>query len=259
MNTGRRGGRERDQGGPQVGVRGEGRAGPTGPTSSSWRATSTAAPRPSSASPTTRDRPLGVRSVHPRLPHRAVRRRRRGGGRDRRGHGGRAPRARAGRGRCRRPAGRLPAGGPGALHPRSTCCWSRTRSSPASRGPAPRWPASTPASSPTSTCSARPSAAASCRSPPWWPTATCSASCSPGSTARPSAATRWPAPSAARWSGCCRPASGRSGPGCSGSTCTAGSTSSSERGVTEVRGPRAVGRHRHRPGAAAAASRCAWT
>ena len=52
----RRGGRDRDQGGPQVGLRGQGRARRARPRSSSPAATSTAAPRPSSASPPTRTR-----------------------------------------------------------------------------------------------------------------------------------------------------------------------------------------------------------
>ena len=50
----RRGGGDRDQGGAQVGLRGQGRAGGRRPRSSSAPTTSTAAPSPSSASPPTR-------------------------------------------------------------------------------------------------------------------------------------------------------------------------------------------------------------
>ena len=50
----RRGGRDRDQDGPPVGLRGQGRARRPGPHRRRWPATSTAARRRSSASPTTR-------------------------------------------------------------------------------------------------------------------------------------------------------------------------------------------------------------
>ncbi len=54
MNTGAEAVETAAQGGPEVGLPGQGRARRVRPRSSSWRATSTAARRPSSASPTTR-------------------------------------------------------------------------------------------------------------------------------------------------------------------------------------------------------------
>ena len=147
-------------------------------------------------------RPRRLRPVHARLRRRAVRRRRRAARGDQPGHGGRADRADPGRGRacsCRRPA----------TWPRSaTICdeagvlfiadeiqsgLGRTGDLLATR---PR------ASTPTCTCWARRSAAASCRCRRSSPTPTCSACCGRASTAPPSAATRWPARSAGRWSSC---------------------------------------------------------
>ena len=61
------------------------------------------------------------------------------------------------------------------------------RSSPGSAGPAPPSPASTRGCGPTCTCSARRSAAGSCRSPRSCRPSACWASSSPGSMARPSA------------------------------------------------------------------------
>ena len=117
------------------------------------------------------------------------------------------------------------------------CCWSRCRARPGSssrrratsrraadlrrgrradgrrRGPVgPRAhgaPAGDPrarASTPTSTCWARRSAAGSCRCRPWSPTRRCSACCSRASTAARSAATRWRARWAARSWTCWRTA-----------------------------------------------------
>ncbi len=106
--------------------------------------------------------------------------------------------------------------------PGTTCCSSPTRSSPASAGPATRSPATTRASSRTCTCSARRSAAASCRCRPSPPTRTCSACCRPGSMARPSAVTRWPARSAGWSSGCWPAGSTRSGHATWASSCTPG-------------------------------------
>ena len=118
------------------------------------------------------------------------------------GHGGGADRADPGRGRRGRAAGRLPGRGPGRLRRgRARCSWP-TRCSPGSAAPGTCWPPGRPASTPTSTCWARRSAAGSCRCPRWWPTPTCSACCGPASTAAPSAATRWPARSAGPCSTC---------------------------------------------------------
>ena len=86
---------------------------------------------------------------------------------------------------------------------------SPTRSSPGSAGPGRRSPASTRASRPTCTSSARRSAAASCRCPRSWPTRACSACSSRASTAARSAATRSRARSGVASSRCCGPASSR--------------------------------------------------
>ena len=245
----RRGGGDRDQGGPQVGLPGQGRAGRAGRTSSSRRTTSTAVRRRSSASPPTRTR--GTTS-------------------------GRTPRA---SGSCRTatstrwptrsttntvavllepiqgeagvlvpPAGYF-AGRPRALRPSATCCSSPTRSSPGWAAPGAPSPSSTRASSRTCTCWARRSAAASCRSPRWPRTATCSACCARASTARRSAATRWPARSASRWSGCCATGEFQKRSAELGERLHAGLTALIGQGVVGGPRARAVGRRRHRPGA----------
>ncbi len=117
----RRGRRERHQGGPQVGHRRQGRARRRRPISS-WRTTtSTAAPRPSSASPTTTPARRGFGPYTPGLPVGALRRRRRAGRRDRRGHRRRAARAHPGRGGHHRAARRLPAARCARCAPSATC------------------------------------------------------------------------------------------------------------------------------------------
>ena len=75
------------------------------------------------------------------------------------------------------------------------CCWSATRSSRDSGGPARPSRRSTSASSLTSTCWARRWAAGWSRCRQWSATPTSSACCIRVSTARPSGATRWPRPS----------------------------------------------------------------
>ena len=72
----RRGGRDRAQDGPQVGLRGQGRARGPARRSSSWAATSTAAPRRSSASRTTRRRATASGPSRPGFVRVPVRRRR---------------------------------------------------------------------------------------------------------------------------------------------------------------------------------------
>ena len=96
---------------------------------------------------------------------------------------------------CRR---RLPGRGAGDLRRPPACCSSPTRCSPGSAAPGTCWRRGPRASTPTSTSSARRSAAASCRCRPSSRTATCSACCGRASTAAPSAATRWRARSAGR-------------------------------------------------------------
>ena len=59
-----RGRRDRPEGRPQVGLPRQGRSRRTPPASSSWRATSTGAPRPSSASATTRSRATSTAPTH---------------------------------------------------------------------------------------------------------------------------------------------------------------------------------------------------
>ena len=128
--------------------------------------------------------------VRARVRHCAVRRRRRDRGRDHRRHRGRAHRADPGRGRRRRFRPRATSA-PCARSARGTTCSSSpTRSSPVSAASARRSRATARASCPTSTCSARRWAAASCPSRPSSPTPTCSGSSAPASTARRSAATR---------------------------------------------------------------------
>jgi hypothetical protein len=95
-----------------------------------------------------------------------------------------------------------------------------------SAGRAPRSPVSTSASCPTSTCSARRSAAVSCRCRPSSPMRTSSVCSSPVSTAPRSAAIRWPAPWGVRSSTCWRPATSSGGRQSWGSGCTAGWASS---------------------------------
>ena len=130
---------------------------------------------------------------------------------DARGRG--AGRADPGRGRGDRAAGRLPARHPGAVH-RARHLDDRGRDPVRARPHrlhvrlrAPR------ASCRTPTCSARRSAAASCRSRRWCRRGRCSACCTRASTGPPSAATRWPAPSPGRSSRCCARASTRPGRG----------------------------------------------
>ena len=116
------------------------------------------------------------------------------------------------------------------------------------------------ASTPTSTCSARPWAAGSCRCRRWSPTPMCSACCAPASTAAPSAATRWPARSAGPCSSCW-PMPGRTacspGPPARATQLHGRLAGLVGHGVVAVRGRRPVGRCRPRPGAAAAAGRSA--
>ena len=158
----RRGGRDRHQGRPRVGLPRQGhRPGPRR-RSSSRTATSTAARPRSSASATTRRRattsdrsrpgsspvPFGDAAALEAAIDDEHRRR--------------AHRADPGRGR-RRPAARgIPARGARDLHSATTCCSSPTRSSPASAAWARRSRATAKASCPTSICSARRWAAASC-------------------------------------------------------------------------------------------------
>jgi len=108
------------------------------------------------------------------------------------------------------------------------------------------WPASTTAWCRTCTCWARRSAAAWCRCQPCSPTRTCSARAAP----RPARVhlRRQPAACAVG------PGGGRdagppvkipgAGPGCSANSCANGWTGCSWHGLTGVRCPRAVGRHR---------------
>ena len=140
--------------------------------------------------------PRRLRPVHAGFRRGALRRRGRAAGGDHPGHRGRADRADPGRGRGDRAAGRIPGRGPGLLRRGRRAVRGRRG---AVRPRSHRTPAGHPgrrASTPTSTCSARPWAAGSCRCPRWSPTRTCSACCVPASTAARSAATRWPARSA---------------------------------------------------------------
>ncbi len=101
----RRGRRDRDQGQPQVGLPGQGRAGEPGDD----RRDGGQLPRAHHHDRVVLDRPrrdARLRAVHPGLPARAVRRHRGAAGGDRRHHGGRAARAGAGRGRRGHPAAR---------------------------------------------------------------------------------------------------------------------------------------------------------
>ena len=161
----RRGRRDRASRSPASGATGQGRARRAGPRSSSRRRQ---LPRPHHHDRRLLRRPgraRRLRPVHPGLRRRAVRRRS--------PRSGRAidadtvavlRRADPGRGRRRRPARRLPARRARDLRPRTACCSSPTRSSPGSAAPARPSRATTRASCPTCTCSARRSAAASCRS-----------------------------------------------------------------------------------------------
>ena len=134
----RRGRRDGDQGRPQVGLPGQGRAGRAG----DHRRRRRQLPRPHHDDRQLLHRPRRarrLRPVHARasaiVPYGDLAALR---GRDRRDHGRRADRADPGRGRRPRAAGRLPAGRPRAVHASRTCCSSPTRSSPASAAPATR-------------------------------------------------------------------------------------------------------------------------
>ena len=100
---------------------------------------------------------------------------------------------------------------------------------------------------PTSTCSVRPSVVASCRCPQFWPIASVmDVLRSRASTARRSAATRWRRPSVAAWSPCWPPASRSGARPTSARSCITSSPALIGHGVTAVRGLRPVGRRRHR-------------
>ena len=181
----------------QVGLRGEGRARGPGPDHRRGRGL----PRPHDDDRRLLHRPgraRRLRPVHPRLRRRALRRPRRPAGRGHARHRRRAGRADPGRGRRGRPACRLPGRGAGDLRRPPACCSWPTRCSPGSGAPGTCWRRGPRASTPTSTCSARRSAAASCRCRPSSRTPTCSACCGRASTAARSAATRSPARSAGR-------------------------------------------------------------
>ena len=208
----RRGGGVGDQGGPGLGLPGQGRARRPGQDHRRRTATSTAAPPRSSASPTTRwptttSAPTPPASSPCRT---ATWTRWRAAITDEvvavllepiQGEAGvRIP-----------PPGylagvrELTSAAPGAVHRRRDPVRSRSDRAHAGLRARGRRP-------PTSTCWARRWAGASCRCPPWSPTPTCSACCSPAPTAAPSAATRWPVRSAGRWSTCWPPATTSGGP-----------------------------------------------
>ena len=157
----RRGGRDRASRSAALGLPGQGRAGRTRRRSSSAAGTSTAAPRRSSASPTTRPSAT-LRTLHARLPTVPFGDAAAIGPRSRRT----PSRCCSSRSRARRgwsSRRRASCATVREICSRAACSWSPTRSSRASAAPAGPSPATTRASCPTSTCSARRWAAGSTR------------------------------------------------------------------------------------------------
>ena len=244
----RGGGGERHQGGPQVGVRGQGRPGRPGDD----RGGGGQLPRPYDDDRRLlhgRDGPGGLRPLHAGLPDRAVQRPRRAGGGGRRDDGRGADRAHPGRGGRRHPGRRLSDRRPRADPARTGCLFIADEIQSGSR-PHRHAPSrsSTRRSCRTCCCSARRWAAASSRSPRWSPAVRCSACCARASTARPSAATRWRRRSARRWSSCWRPASSSAARPSWARVLRDGLAGAGRQGRRRLPRPRPVGGRRHRPG-----------